>query len=253
MESGHDPAGSVELNIFLEFATRKNWGQPLIEDRLMEQTRSLQRFSCSLLLLTIVFLYFLSGCNRPTPTGIDLDKIDTSQDPFQESCTSDEPIIKEFKSGRFTMIPSAEYKISGLVVSKETYFSGWDGELSPVDLAIVWGKLADPENGRYITYSQGNRWYHYKCKGGAPVDPSYIISHSSNNHIIPANGNISRAIKTVKRKDRVVLKGYLVNIRGTSKGQTVTWNSSLSRTDTGNTSCELFYVSHVRIETKVYE
>ena len=219
----------------------------------MEQTRSLQRFSFSLLLLTIVFLYFLSGCNRPTPRGIDLDKIDTSQDPTQEFPTSDEPIIREFRNGQFTMIPSAEYKISGLVVSKKTYSSGWDGELSPVDLAIVWGKLADPENGRYITYSQGNRWYHYKWKEGVPVDPSYIMFHSSNNHIIPANGNISQAIKTVKRKDRVVLKGYLVNMRGTSKGQRVTWNTSLSRTDTGNGSCELFYVSHVRIEKKVYE
>jgi hypothetical protein len=218
-----------------------------------KHTLTLQRLSCSLLVLTILFLCFFSGCNRATPTEIDLDKIDTSQDPTQESRTSDEPIIKEFKSGRFTMIPSAEYKISGLVVSKKTYSSGWDGELSPVDLAIAWGKLADPENGRYITYSQGYRWYHYKWKEGAPVDPSYIISHSSNSHIIPANKNIYRAIKTIKRKDRVVLKGYLVNIRGTHRGQTVTWNTSLSRTDTGNGSCELFYVSHVRIETKVYE
>jgi hypothetical protein len=184
---------------------------------------------------------------------VDLDKIDTSQDPIQISCPSDEPIIKEFKSGQFTMVPLAQYKISGLVVNTETYSSDWDGEISPMDLAIVWGKLADPENGRYVTYSQGSRWYHYQWKEGSPVDNSYILSHSSNNHIIPANENICRAIRTIRRKDRVVLKGFLVNLKGTSKGQTVAWNTSLSRTDTGNGSCELFYVSHVRIETKVYE
>jgi len=211
------------------------------------------RFSCSSLILVIAFVFFLSGCDRPTPTGIEFDKIDTSQDPIQKPCTPDEPIIKEFKSCRFTMIPLAEYKISGVVVSTETYSSDWDGQSSPVDLAIVWGKLTEPENGKYITYSQGSRWYHYKWKEGSPVDNSYVISHSSNNHIIPANENICRAVKTIRRKDRVVLKGFLVNLRGTAKGRTVSWNTSLSRTDTGNSSCELFYVSYVRIETKVYE
>jgi len=211
------------------------------------------RFSSSLLILTILFLCFLSGCDRPTPTGVDLDQIDTSQDPIQKPYTADEPIVKEFKSGRFTMIPLAEYKISGVVVSTETYSSDWDGQISPMDLVIVWGKLTEPENGRYITYSQGGRWYHYRWKEGNPVDNAYIISHSSNNHIIPANENIGRAVKTVRRKDRVVLKGFLVNLIGTSNGQAVTWNTSLSRTDTGNGSCELFYVSYVRIETKVYE
>jgi hypothetical protein len=151
------------------------------------------------------------------------------------------------------MIPLAEYEISGVVVGKGSYSSGWDGELSPMDLAVVWGKLAESENGRYVIYSQGYRWYHYRWREGSPVAPSYIASHSSNNHIIPANENIRRAIITIKRKDRVVLKGFLVNLRGASKGQTVTWNTSLSRTDTGNGSCELFYVSRVRIETKVYE
>ena len=211
------------------------------------------RFSCSSLIIIIAFVFFLSGCDRPTLTGVDFDKIDTSQDPIQKSCTSEEPIIKEFKRGRFTMTPLAEYKISGLVVSTETYSSDWDGEISPMDLAIVWGKLADPEKGRCVTYSQGSRWYHYQWKEGSPVDNSYIISHSSNNHIIPTNENICRAIRTIRRKDRVVLKGFLVNLKGTSNGQTVAWNTSLSRTDTGNGSCELFYVSYVRIETKVYE
>ena len=211
------------------------------------------RFPRSSLILTILFFCFLPGCSRPTLSGIDLDKIDTSQDPIQKSCTSDEPIVRECKSGRFTIIPVAEYRMSGVVVGRESYSSDWDGELSPIDLAIAWGKLTEPEIGRYITYSQGSRWYHYQWREGMPVDPSYIVSHSSNNHVIPANENIRRAVKTIRRKDRVVLKGFLVNLNGTVKGRAVTWNTSLSRTDSGGGSCELFYVSRVRIETKVYE
>ncbi len=186
-------------------------------------------------------------------TGLDPDEIDTSQDPIQTSYKSDVPIIREFKNGLFTITPIAEYKISGVMVSKETYSSEWEGKISPADLAMVWGKLAEPEYDRYITYSQRNRWYFYKYKPGSPFDNAYVISHSGNHHIIPANENVHRAIKTIKRKEKVVLEGFLVNIKGTYKGRTVTWNTSLSRTDTGNGSCELFYVSKVRIDTKVYE
>jgi len=186
-------------------------------------------------------------------TGLATDEIDTSQDPVQTSHKSDEPITKEIKNGHFAITPVAEYGISGMVVGKETYSSGWDGEISPVDLAIVWGKLAEPEYGRYITYGQSNRWYSYQYKPGSPFDNSFVISHSANNHIIPANENIRKAVKTIKEKDRVVLEGFLVNIKGTYRGQPVTWNTSLSRTDTGRASCELFYVSKVRIDTKVYE
>jgi hypothetical protein len=186
-------------------------------------------------------------------TGIESDEIDTSRDPIQSSYKSDEPNIREIKNGLFTITPVAEYKISGVVVSKRTYSSGWDGEISPVDLTIVWGKLAEPEYDRYVTYSQGNRWYFFQYQPGSPFDNSFVISHSGNHHTIPANENIHEAIKTIGKKDKVVLEGVLVNIKGTYKGQPVTWNSSLSRTDTGNGSCELFYVSKVRIGTKIYE
>jgi hypothetical protein len=213
----------------------------------------MKRRPFSWFILIILFLCFLSGCNRPKLTGVESDEIDTSQDPIQVSYNSDEPIIKEIKDGHFTMTPVAEYKISGMVVGKETYSFGWDGEISPVDLAIVWGKLAESEYDRYITYSQSNRWYFYQYKPGSPIDNSFVISHSANNHIIPANENIHEAVKVIGKKDIVVLEGFLVNIKGTYQGQPVTWNTSLSRKDTGNGSCELFYVSKVRIDTKIYE
>jgi hypothetical protein len=205
------------------------------------------------LVLIILFLCLSYGCDRPKITGLATDEIDTSQDPVQTTHKSDEPITKEIKNGHFTITPVAEYRMSGMVVGKETYPSGWDGEISPVDLAIIWGKLAEAEYGRYITYGQSSRWYFYQYKPGSPVDHSFVISHSANNHIIPANENIRKAVKTIKEKDKVVLEGFLVNIKGTYRGQPVTWNTSLSRTDIGSASCELFYVSKVRIDTKVYE
>jgi hypothetical protein len=184
---------------------------------------------------------------------MDFDSIDTSGDPIQISYKSEDPIVKEIKNGQFTITPVAEYKLSGMVVSKETYFDDWKAKVSSIDIAIVWGKLAEPEYEKYVSFSQRNRWYFYEYKHESPLDNVYILSHSSNNHIIPATKNISLALKAIAKKEKVILEGFLVNLKGTYKGGTVYWNTSLTRKDTGNGSCELFYVTKARINTDVYE
>jgi len=205
------------------------------------------------LILTVLILCFLSACDRPQKSGIDFGQIDTSRDPIQRSFRSNESILIETKAGQFTLAPVAEYQLAGVVISKETYSYDWNSEISPVDLVIVWGKLAEPEYEKYVSFSQRNRWYFYQYKPESPVDNSYIISHSSNNHIIPATENISLALKTAKKKERVLLEGFLVNVKGTYKGGTIYWNTSLTRKDTGDGSCELFYVTKARIGSDVYE
>ena len=213
--------------------------------------RKLFSFSC--IIGGLLILCLLSSCDRPQKSGMDFDNIDTSGDPIQTSYKSEEPIVKEIKNGHFTITPVAEYKLSGMVVSKETYSDDWNAKVSPIDLAIVWGKLADPEYEKYVSFSQRGRWYFYEYKPESPLDPNYIISHSSNNHIIPATENIALALKTIKKKEKVMLEGFLVNLKGSSGGQPVTWMTSLTRKDTGNGSCELIYVTKVRIDTNVYE
>ena len=213
--------------------------------------RKLFSFSC--IIGGLLILCLLSSCDRPQKSGMDFDQIDTSGDPIQTSYKSEDPIVKEIKNGQFTITPVAEYKLSGMVVSKETYSDDWGGKISPVDLAVVWGKLAEPEYDQYMSYSQGNRWYFYKYKSGSPFDNSFVISHSANNHIIPANENIREAVKTIRKGDRIVLEGFLVNIKGTYEGRPVTRNTSMTRKDTGDGSCEIVYVTKIRVNTDVYE
>lgn len=205
------------------------------------------------LILTVLILCFLSACSRPQKSGMDFDEFDTSRDPIQRSVTSNDPILIETKESHYTLTPVAEYQLAGKVVSKETYSYGWEGEISPIDLAIAWGKLTEPEYEKYVSFSQRNRWYFYEYKPESPLDNSYIIFHSSNNHIIPATENISLALKTIKKKDKVMLEGFLVNLKGTYRGGTVTRNTSMTRKDTGDGSCEIVYVTKIRINTDVYE
>ncbi len=203
--------------------------------------------------ILILLLLFSLGCEKPHVTGVGSEGIDISQDPAQSPLSSREPIVIEMKEGSFTLIPLAEYKLSGMVVSVESYTSGWESMISPYDLAIVWGKLAEPQYERFISYRQRNRWYFYRYQRDCPLGESYIISHSSNNHIIPGGENIRRAIKTIRKRDKVVLEGFLVNVKGAYKGQSVYWNTSLSRSDTGNGSCEIIFVSKIRIHDNLYE
>ena len=224
--------GEIRKNIFLSIMNKKLFLGPIF---------------------IALILCFLSSCDRPKKSGMDFDQIDTSHDPVQQSSPSSDPILIETKEGHFTLTPVAEYRLSGMVVSKETYSDDWNAKVSPIDLAIVWGNLTEPEYDRYMTYDQDSRWYSYNYKPNSPFDHSYVISHSSNNHIIPGNKNIEMAVRTVKKKDKIVLEGFLVNLKGIYEGRTVVWNTSLTRADTGDGSCELFYVTKVRIDTDVYE
>ena len=206
------------------------------------------------LFFLIVFLCLaLSGCNRPQATGIESDEIDTSGDPLQTLISSQDPILIKTKSGEFVLTPAAEYRIAAVVVGREDYSYGWNARISPVDLALAWGRLAEPDSRKYVSYSVGGRWVSFKLKEGSPFDVAYVISHASNNHIIPSTRNIRRAVKTIKERQKVVLEGFLVRLSGTYDGKQVWWNTSLSRTDSGDGSCELLYVTKARIGYKVYE
>lgn len=206
----------------------------------------------SLIIFCIWFL-FVYGCSKPEPTAVEHGDIDTSQDPIQTQADQGDIIILEIKDGVFKLKPMAKYKASVMVMSKKSYSYGWMGKIVPIDLALAWGKLTEPKYDKYIDYSQSDRWYSYTYEPESTLNAGYIGKHSANTHIIPATENILKALKSVKKKQKIVLEGFLVYLTGTYKGGKVFWNSSLTRDDHGDNSCELFFVEKVRIETNVYE
>ncbi len=211
------------------------------------------KLSKTIVYLLIVILSLIVGCDKPQVTCEEFDEIDISQEPIQIQNASREPFVIKNKNSEFTISPLAGYKIAAIVVSKKLYNDGWRAEVAPIDLALVWGKLAEQEYDKYISYSQHDRWYFYEYEAGSPFNNSYVTAHSANNHVIPADENIYKAIKTIRKEEKVLLEGFLVNVKGRYKGEDFWWNSSLKRTDSGDGSCEVFYVKKVRIGTKVYE
>ena len=72
-----------------------------------------------------------------------------------------------------------------------------------------------------------------------PLPRNVIESHSANMHMIPADDDIERRLKSTRAGNLVHIKGYLVE--ATTKDG-FRWKSSLSRSDTGAGACELIWV-----------
>ena len=201
--------------------------------------------------LVYFFLYYKP---MPSPTGVvsEYSIPNVLDDPIQDSNKTGQFTIKN-NSGEFIITPQASYKITGLVVSKTKYFMDWNAAVAPFDVALVWGKLTEPKSLQTVNYSQHDRWYYYRYSADFPYDNSYISSHSSNNHIIPADDKIYKVFESIQNNQIIYLEGYLVYIDATlSNNNHVWWHSSLTRNDTADGACELIYVNKVIIEGKVY-
>jgi hypothetical protein len=208
-----------------------------------------------LILILILFAVIIAGyhfLNKPTPIEEDFSSIDTLQDPVQSALWSNEPIMITKKNLQLKLTPQATYKIRAIVLSKKKYISDWSSQISPYDLALGWGGVSRQENLDHIKFKQVLRWYRYRYDAQCPISQDYISKHSSNHHIISANSNIAKAVKSIRKKDIVELEGKLVNVKGKYKGKPVRWNTSTTRDDKGNGSCEILYVTKIKIGNNIY-
>ncbi|QQN39085.1 hypothetical protein [Acinetobacter sp. CS-2] len=126
------------------------------------------------------------------------------------------------------------------ILGSKIYTSDEQAKFSPIDYAVSWGLFAEPEIARHISVNQYDRYLNWKIDR-LPVPAEQAMQMVSNMHIIPANPQIAKQIKHVKRGDLVRLKGELVEI----KDRNLVWTSSLTPTDTGDGACELFRVSSI--------
>lgn len=146
----------------------------------------------------------------------------------------------------------AKYSISGRVVDVQNYY-GYDirNNLSPKDIGISWGFLANEKNHRKVTWSSaGNRYLSWYSSDGMWINEmggtNKITEYCSNNHLIPSDNKNKKLIDSIKEGDFVRIEGYLVNVYcKKSDGSYFNWNTSTSRNDTGNGACEIVYVTNI--------
>jgi hypothetical protein len=136
------------------------------------------------------------------------------------------------------------YALEGLVVTRRTFRNDPTSAVSPLDLGIVWGDLAEPGAVEGWSFHARPRAVSYR-PGPDAVLPDDWESQVTNNHLIPANQTVNDALMAVEVGDRVRIRGFLVVVTGDG---IVPWRSSIRRND--NTiigGCEIILVTGVEV------
>lgn len=153
------------------------------------------------------------------------------------------PAMPPFQLDRHRITPRAGFAVEATVLGIERYRFGREAEVSPLDLALGWGPMADPAVYRALDISQSGRWYHYRWgPEGSPVPLETIIATSSNMHMIPATPEVAKRLAGLEKDRRIRLQGWLVDVE-TTEGYR--WSTSLRRDDSGDGACEIVYVCEI--------
>lgn len=160
--------------------------------------------------------------------------------PQQSSPRRKQPFFKD----DYIITPLADFSMSARVLGTERYYLGREAEISPVDLALGWGRMADPGVLETISIRQSGRWYYWNTPQ-YPIPRHEIETHSANMHMVPANDSVRERLLAVDKDDEVFLTGQLVRIDAKDGWH---WVSSLSRDDTGDGACEIVYVQDILVQ-----
>ena len=149
-----------------------------------------------------------------------------------------------WEKGGYRITPLAEFQLRARLLSKHRYWLDRESQLSPIDFLLGWGPMSDQKVLDQLSLSQGSRWYEWQASQ-LPIPQREIEAHCANMHMIPANPDIERQLKQARIGDIVELKGYLISVQAPDGWH---WKSSLTRTDTGGSSCELVWVEEFEME-----
>jgi hypothetical protein len=148
-----------------------------------------------------------------------------------------------FQFGKHKVTPLAKFHIRAKVLSREDYSFDKESDVSPVDLALGWGRMSDEAVIEKIEISQSGRWYRWHTKT-LPIPQREIETHSANMHMIPADDLVESDIKQTRKGDIIELEGYLVEVISDDGRR---WKSSLTREDTGAHACEVIWVEQFAV------
>jgi hypothetical protein len=146
-----------------------------------------------------------------------------------------------FQFGDYQLTPLAEFDVEARVLSVEKYRTDRGARLSPIDFALGWGPMSDSAVLEHFRVKQGGRFFSIYPDEQA-IDMKLALLSAANMHLIPASGTLEDELKRVRPGNIVHLRGQLVSALGPNN---FTWRSSLTRKDTGNGACELFYVEEM--------
>ncbi|MCW7753402.1 hypothetical protein OOT00_05305 [Desulfobotulus sp. H1] len=178
---------------------------------------------------------FFKGNNAAMPSGVIVPEM-----PTQSTVNLPAP----FPFRNYTLTPLAHMELRARVLSTKRYATGREAELSPLDMALGWGRMSDSSVLDKIRISQSGRWYRWKTDH-FPIPRREMETHSSNMHLIPADERVEASMLAVRKDDIIQIRGFLVRADAADGWR---WISSLTREDTGQGACELIFVTSLTRE-----
>lgn len=164
----------------------------------------------------------------------------------------DEPVqvmlsssVEYAQANGWTLKPLAKFTLNARTLGLKHYQGDAIAGLAPYDLAAGWGRMSDEAVLERLDISQDNRHYHWSYWGTPPIPEEEITLHSANVHLIPADENVAQCISSLRVGSLVQMSGWLVE--ATHPGADKPWRSSLSRDDSGDGACEIFYVRRLEM------
>lgn len=168
------------------------------------------------------------------PPGVLVD-----EEPVQESFEAPPP---SFEKNGYRITPLARFHVHARVLSTERYWLGRTADLSPVDLAMGWGRMSDTAVIEPLHIRQGGRFYWYRWSGSPPIPSDEIVRSSANMHIIPADAFVEHTLRAIRSGEVVTVDGELVRVDASDGWH---WVSSLTREDSGDGACELIWATSI--------
>lgn len=136
------------------------------------------------------------------------------------------------------------YVLEGLVVTRREFRYDPTSTISPLDMGIVWGDLAEPGGIDDIEFRTAPRAIWSVPTPDATL-PANWLEQVTNNHLIPANQAVNDALMAIDVGTHVRIRGYLVEVTGDRISR---WRSSTQRGDsTMIGGCEIILVTDVEL------
>ncbi len=170
-------------------------------------------------------------------------------EPIQATSTTMENFDFKYRATDYSVKPIADYELWGLVVTvndiKKWYNLYHDkNSVNIKDICVIWGDNLTSEAYHQNIHYKSGEWTCY-VRWQKQLNGHFYHNKLSNNHLLSDNPQIQNIIRKIRIGDQVHLKGALVNY--TKKGSKYYRTSSLTRNDTGNHACEVFFVNKLKI------
>jgi len=200
------------------------------------------------LFFSLVLLILVSGCRDWRQH---VDPSCAAGEPEQALVTGEPAIEFEAKRHHIRLQPRATYEITGYAAeTSRKLLDEWDFVV-PLDVALVWGPIADPAVLSHLKFHLSKRYVSYWYDAGTPsFAVGKLPSHIANNHLIPATEDVADSLARIAIGDLVMLRGKLVDvdIQDADGRQVFRSRTSLSREDVGSGACEIIWVESAEVE-----